>query len=372
MLLSSMTRRLVVAAALSLALIAAGIVPAAALTGWSGPTRIWDGGPYREATLGIDSRGRMHAVARGTSGLWYLTNRSGSWRRVRLTTSPLDGVDRYPSLALDDNDRVHVAFAQHTCVSCREPEADVYYLTDRGRPAGTFPRGATWLAEGDRPSLRVVNGRRYLAHEEWDWDWYGDWVRSVVFRTDATGGWTRATVTTEAGGPSLRVGSDRRARIAFEDDGGGIGYAVASTLRGGFSVDWLPTYDSRDIKPRLVLDTKDRPHIAWTRDRGAANGGGSWYAWRTGGSWYGGRFTTTKWDVQLTTDSRNRPHLAVLATGAGVHYYRQVNGTLRGQTLSRSAMATSVSIRVDRDGRPVVLYTTDGGVPDGVYLVRKK
>jgi hypothetical protein len=61
----------------------------------------------------------------------------------------------------------------------------------------------------------------------------------------------------------------------------------------------------------------------------------------------------------------------VLGPAEGVHYYRLVDGSLKRQTLSAAAIATSVAVRIGGNGKPVVLYTTDGGVPDGVYHARK-
>ena len=56
--------------------------------------------------MAVDAHGFAHVVARGDTGIWYLTNKSGSWTRERLTTdyvqdgyhfraiSPLITIDR--------------------------------------------------------------------------------------------------------------------------------------------------------------------------------------------------------------------------------------------------------------------------------------
>ncbi len=363
----------VAATALALVLIAVINATSFAANGWSGPRRVIDG-TYREVSMDVDSNGKVHAAARGDSGLWYLTNRTGDWTRMRVTFHPLDGEDVYPSLDVDDADRVHIAFSRHTCGGCVPSiETNIYYVSDVGRPAGTFDEDPIWLDDGDRPSLVVVNDARYLAYQhifvppsceglcgEWE----------VLLRTDASGPWTTAVVEKYATRPSLAIASNGRARVAYEGRSGGIKYAIAGTSLGDFSVRRV-TFDSRTVAPRLALDEGDRPHIAWTRNSRTSNGGGSYYAKLSSGTWVGGQFTTIKWDVQLAMDGRNRPQLAVLGPAEGVHYYRLVDGSLKRQTLSAAAIATSVAVRIGGNGKPVVLYTTDGGVPDGVYHARK-
>lgn len=356
-----------VAATLFLVVNATGV---SAVTGWSGPTRVFSG-TYREVSMAVDANGKVHAAARGDSGLWYLTNRTGSWTRARLTTNRLDGWDGTPSIDVDDSNRVHVAFTRHTCLDCTpRSEQDVYYLSDRDRPAGTFPEEATWIDQGEAPSLEVVNGKTYLAYAHWRPGTELDVIPEVRFLTNATGPWTNVRVADHATNPSLRVASNGRARIAYQGEYGEIGYAAAASLRGNFGTEWLPATEG-GVKPRLALDATDRPHIAWTSNEASARGGGTYYAKKLRNTWIGGRFTTIKWDVKLATDSLNRPHLAVLGPVEGVYYYRAVNGSLTRQTLSAPTIATSVAIRIGRNGKPVVLYTTSGGVPNGVYQARK-
>ncbi len=350
-------RRSTVAVMLAMALLLAlAVGDVAAVTGWTGPTRVFDG-PYREVSMDVDTNGKVHAAARGSTGLWYLTNRSGSWTRSRLTTNPLDGRDVHPTLSIDLDGSVHVAFARYTCLDCAPREdAELLYLTNRGRAGGSFPEDPTFLAIGEEPSLQVVDGKVYVAHSTC-------WCRPeqssapLGFTTNASGTWTTTTVFDGGKSPSLRVASSGRARIAFIDSGYGDGvgqvvYASAGSSSGAFSISRLDVYyNGRD--PSLRLDGLDRPHIAWTVNEAPSSGGGTYYAKRSGGYWVGGRFTTIKWDVELAVDGLNKPHLAVLGPGAGVYYYRLVDGSLTRKTLSSAAVANSVGIEIGPNGRPV-------------------
>jgi hypothetical protein len=357
----------------ALALILVITASSVATTGWSRTTRVIDG-TYREVSMDIDSNGKVHAAARGDSGLWYLTNRTGAWTRTRLTYNPLDAVDQHPSLDVDDAGRVHVVFSRYVGPAAGGVIEDLYYLSDVTGPAGTFPEDAKFLAPGNRPSLRVVDGVRYLAYGQWAWWDEGGkptFASVVRYATAASGPWSHALVERYAARPSLAVASNGHARLAFEDtDDGGIRYAVAGSVLGNFASQWA-TSNPREAAPRLALDGNDRPHMAWTRNGSSSAGGGSYYAKQASGTWVGGRFTTVKWDVQLALDSRNKPQLAVLGPAEGVFFYRLVDGSLKRQTLSAAAIATSVGLRIGGNGKPVVLYTTDGGVPDGVYHTRK-
>ncbi len=364
--------RLLVAVALIVFALTATTPVASAATGWKGPNIVFDG-RHRQVSMAVDSAGKVHAAASGKDGLWYLTNRTGSWVKTRLTTKPLDGYDGWPSLSLDDDSRVHIVFERQTCLGCVPGgDAALRYLTDSGRPRGTFPSSATFLAYGNRPSLQVVNNKMFLAYatclcypEQYE--------NPLYFMTNVTGSWQTTEVWSWGDTPSLKVANDGGVTIAFADEGE---LYWATTLTDGgrptydfLYVDWLGTSKAR--QPSLALDSRDNPHIAWTTDGTSAEGGGTYYAKWSGTRWVGGRFTTTKWDVDLTLDANNKPHMVVLPPTAGVYYFRRVNGVLKAQTLTSTAVVDSAAVALGSTGKPVVLYTAAGGVQKGVYYAKR-
>lgn len=371
-----------IALSFAVALVTVGLTApnASAVTGWTGPTRIFDGS-YRQVSMAVDTAGKIHAAARGMDGIWYLTNRTGTWQKTRLTTNPLDGYDAWPSLALDSDNRVHMVFERQTCLDC-VPGGDpaLRYLTDRGRPAGSFPASSTFLAWGNRPSLQMYQNKLFLAYatclcypEQYE--------NPLYFMTNISGSWQTTDVSRWVGAgdtPSLRVGKDGHVQIAFTDQGE-LYFANTGTSNGVISydfffIDWVPGAYPNSVRPSLALDSTNAPRIAWTRKGTSTSGGGTYYArWSNGdGDWLGGRFTNTKWDVDLILDANNKPHIVVLPPGAGVYYYRLVNGTLTRQTLSSAATVTSAAVAIGGNGRPVVMYTASSGVPAGIYFARRK
>ena len=98
---------------LSLALIGALVLalPAAAFSSsWTKPKRIlpYNGTPLHASV--VDGAGHVHVASeKGSQGIRYITNKSGSWVTCQLT----DANDRYPSIAVA-GDVVHIAFARQT------------------------------------------------------------------------------------------------------------------------------------------------------------------------------------------------------------------------------------------------------------------
>lgn len=99
--------------ALTLAIVSSLACGAATLAfagGWTTPKRILthDAAPSHEMTT--DGAGRIHVASdRGSQGVWYVTNASGTWTSCQVS----QGDDRRPSISLDGS-VVHIAFARQT------------------------------------------------------------------------------------------------------------------------------------------------------------------------------------------------------------------------------------------------------------------
>ena len=170
------------------------------------PLQVMSGEFRGGLALALDSNGRRHLVAGNARGdLWYATDRTRTWTARRLLTGK-PGWWRwaYPAIAIDEDDRVHVAAVQDE-LSTPGDTGGIYYLSDRGRAAGDFgPETRIAGRSMTSPSLRVVDGVRYLAYARC---LCVPMQRNapLYFKTDRSGSWRTERIASLAYDPSLRV-----------------------------------------------------------------------------------------------------------------------------------------------------------------------
>lgn len=101
------------ATSLGLALVAAFTlsIPASAFdSGWTKPKRVFSHSSAPTHSMVTDASAKVHiATERGSTGIWYVTNASGSWTSCQVS----DANDRKPSIAVAGG-VVHIAWARHT------------------------------------------------------------------------------------------------------------------------------------------------------------------------------------------------------------------------------------------------------------------
>ena len=129
--------------------------PVQATSGWSSPAMVWNG-DLSQPSMVMDSHGRAYIAARGDTGIWYLTNKTGTWTRTRLTR---DGANAYgkvtdssPHIALDRSDGSLTIVYTRTVPRDYTPEWTMHYVTNRS---------GHWSSPRDIP---------------------GDWAQSVLVR----------------------------------------------------------------------------------------------------------------------------------------------------------------------------------------------
>ena len=338
-----------------------GLAPVVATApAWSAPVRVLNGF-FREISEAIDSTNHVHIAAAGRGGLWYITDRGGAWNAKRILVNPHNKSYQEPSIALDDHDRVYIAFSRSSCNDCAPGSTDgIFTLTDKGRARGSFPSSPTRLAPAAsaEPSLRVSGGHIYLAYQS-DCCHPGP-LPPLRFKTNVTGAWTTAQVAASGDGPSLRLGTDGRARVAYAKPHG-IGFATASSASGGFASVALPGTGSGDFRALLALDLHDRPSVVWLHDGVSMNG--IRYSSRGSSGWATPvEIAPTVGTIGYALDAQDRPHVVI---GAGkVREERLVAGTWVASTVS-SKGALDVAIRRAFDGHMVVAYSAD---PSGIYV----
>jgi hypothetical protein len=320
--------------------------------------------PYGFA-MAVDAQGRSHLAAAGwhggKGGLWYATDRSGGWVSRRLVRWRDGRYAVYPSIALDAAGRVHIAMARYGCLECTvAPALGIFYLTDAGRPPGSFPATPTRLTPVGtaQPSLRVDQGRRFLAYA-------GNpdaAPRAVRLLTDASGSWTTRTVSAHGTAPFLRIGRDGKPRITFEA-ADGLRYARATTRIGAFEIEPVEGTDGQDERPALSMDQNGGPHVTWVDPTGPD--AIVRYARRTSSGWSAPATVADGQVHALTVDRPTRPW--VIIGGSTVVAYRRVAGTFAALTVDDHA-ASAVSARVLDSGRVVVGWV--GGSTPGLWVAR--
>jgi hypothetical protein len=277
---------------MALAMLATVVVclPVSAASGWTTPRSLSDAVLSQPSSV-VDARGAVHIAARGTNGLWYLTNKSGHWTRVRLTRDQphQEGTvtSGSPVIALDRWDGSLTVVYVVNDGTCCPGNISLAYVTDRhaGGP-GTWsaPRSIPYGSATD-PSLSVVvrHGVIAIAANTGVYD-----VTGVEFITNAGGRWTheeiRASGQRWAGEPSLALDRQGRPVIAYQVHGGypkadAIRLAIGTTTTGRFATARVVAMPGAS-DPSLALDAKGRPRFVFYGD------GGTYEARRTASGWH--------------------------------------------------------------------------------------
>ena len=208
-------------------------------TGWTGPRGVG----HDECTIttsAIVVDGALHLAAYCEGSVGYLTNASGKWT---ATTFPSSGnqSDEGAKLATDGS-RLYMAFTRSQPLACGIDYLGVYYRS-RALPNGSWSLASRIGPAGDvLQSFQVRGGKLHLT------------VVGGFYETTAGGSLKRYPLPGATSGASMQVGSDGRARIAYETSGA-LRYAVFN----GSGFDWsaIPGTTKLDTAPGLVLDAQD-------------------------------------------------------------------------------------------------------------------
>jgi hypothetical protein len=337
-------RRVMVLASVMVALLLA-VTTVNAAAGWTKPVMVYDGN-YKDPSMVVGAHGHVHVAARGDSGIWYLTNSSGTWTRTRLTKDIDPGTDReqaamFPSIAIDpSNGQITVAYS-------RGIYNDGYVaITWRTLAHGVWsaPQDVPHSSGADRISLAVRKGRLAIAAEINP----NSRPPSVKFFTMVGGTWTSEAFTSgiedrpSSSAPSLALDADGRPRIAYVRAGsqewrqGGasveLWYARGTTRSGGFvKAKVAPSGKSYPAqRVSLALTADGSPRIGWSAPKGA------FYTYRNATGWHTQQVKKgTATDVHLILDGKGHPRLALSFEGAGVWYATRSGGAWRALQLAK-------------------------------------
>jgi len=279
----------------------------------------------------------------------------GKWTQ-KLFPHPSHRQDLEPQLAVDGN-VIYLAFTREVqleggCGDSGLRDVGVYVM-HRQLPNGNWTTPVRIGVIKDHVlGLRVVGGVLHLAVAADNGRTYYEMQRS--------GRLSRYLIPGATGDVSLRVGSDGRARIAYQATDG-IRYG---TFTGkGFAAALIPGSTS-SLAPLLVLGPGNQPYVAWTRTTDFGGGcaspepgpkDGTYFATRVGGKWTARRVSTITYEKTMTLDPKTGEVHMILG-GNPFHYYvRSKAGSWHSTTLGYSG--GSAVIRTDTTtGRIFVVY----------------
>jgi hypothetical protein len=309
----------------------------------------------------VDGQGHTHVAAQcGMNVVYSAEGADGKWTQ-KLFPHPSHRLDTGPVLAADGN-VIYLAFTREVqleggCGDSGLQDLGVYVM-HRQLPNGNWTSPVQIGVVKDQViGFRVVSGVLHLAVA-------ADNGRTY-YEIKKSGRLSRYVIPGAAGGVSLRVGSDGRARMAFEATDG-IRYG---TFTGkGISATRIPGSTSlSSVAPLLVLGAGNQPYVLWTRTTAYGVGcaepepgpkDGTYFATRVGAVWTARRITTSTDEKTMTLDTRTG-EVHVLVGGNPFHYYvRSKAGVWHATTLGYSG--SGAVIRTDTTtGRIFVVYELD-------------
>jgi hypothetical protein len=347
----------------------AAAIPSA--SGWSAPARL-AGGSFMAVSLVFDSASHAHVAAEGTiagrSGIWYFTDRTGSWTRQRIMADARGTAWKGPSITFDAHDRIIVAAWRDSRLGLDPggPSKGIYVVSDQGLPRGTFSVPQLLVpGPAAEPTIKAFGTRLAVA--------YLAWLRTaepqpaIKFTTRSAGQRVTSTVAKRAGSgpPALHLDTSGRPRIAYVTPAG-VHYASAATATGDFAVSKLPGTGPDDDLPALTIDPAGRPTIAWLHDSGERES--LRYA-RKGASWPSPSrigpapvFTTA---LAIDLDSSGALH--VVAVGDSVREVTGVGTTFTGETLARVTLPWDGAMRLSSGDEEMAVWVTG----KGLYMTRR-
>jgi hypothetical protein len=350
--------------------------PPIVATRWSSPRLIARGTNCDALVAAIDGVSGNHVAASCDGRILYAaSNTSGSWSS-RIFTHPARRRELEPELAFQGKVAYiaysRIALADGGCGDSGQVDVGVWYR-QRTLPGGAWSQPKQLGRTKDRLlSFRVAGGILHATVRN-------DSGSGGVFYETVGGGVTnRYRLPDAAGDASLRVGSDGRARIAYEA-GGSIRYAIFNG--SGFTTSRIPG-STGGSSPLLVLGAGNQAHVMWVRTSsggGCAEPGpfpedGTYYATNPGDTWQARRVTKSLGWMSLSLDPVTGRVHAIIESNRVRYYTKAPTGPWQVTTVPGvPATASSPVIRVDpATGRVLLAYIASvGSGAERIYAVSK-
>jgi hypothetical protein len=325
--------------------------------GWAPPRPVFIATVVPSHEMTTDASGMVHIASdRGSSGIWYITNSSGTWTECQVS----EGDDRRPSIAMDGS-TVHIAFARMT-----DGEQGIYTASSDqpGSPVGCgwtiTPR---YAGSASDPSMQVRGGTLSVAFRT------GDRKLRFMMGPANAAGWTVSEVidrTCCTSPVALALTDGGAPRVAYGDGASraqGLKFAVRT--KSGWRTS--KAHGGRVKQVAMVLDQlpglfgqppSNAPSIAFVAARQ-----GAYLATKSNdgprGAW-GKRFLSRAFGPLDLTNWSNVTYI-VFAKNGDLEYARGSGGIWLGGKLSGRG----------RDGQPQLsggqLTFTHRGARTGIY-----
>jgi len=328
--------------------------PRPRLARWSTTPRRIFGGYCSSPAATIDGAGRFHVAAICEGRIRYATSTNGRSWKISSLTAPAGQFDVDPQLAADGT-TLYLAYTrlrpieQDTCGgrAIQEDAVGVFYRT-RELPDGRWSAATRIGHDGDHlQSLRVVNG---VIHETFRAD---DSTGAVSYGS-LKGSTFHAIAIPGAEASSLRVGDDRRPRIAYTT-AHSLRYAVVA---GDDRLETTVVFAADDVimeSPVLVLGDRDRAFVSWAAipagegcETPPPTHEGTWFATDVDGKWATKRLSKDIGVASLVIDVATGRLHATYNDSRGIRYVtRAADGTWSGSRLDVSADFTGAVLRRD-------------------------
>jgi len=347
----------------------------AVATRWSSPRLIARCTNCDGLTAAIDGTSGSHVAASCDGKILYAASTpAGSWSS-RLFLHPARRQELEPELAFQGKVAYiaysRIALAEGGCGDSGQLDVGVWYR-QRTLPSGAWSQPKQLGRTKDRLlAFRVSGGILHATVRN-------DSGSGGVFYETLEGGVTnRYRIPDAAGDASLRVGTDGRARIAYEA-GGSIRYAVFNG--SGFTTSRIPG-STGGSSPLLVLGAGNQAHVMWVHTSsggGCAEPGpfpedGTYYATNPGDTWQARRITKALGWMSLSLDPVTGRVHAIVESNRVRYYTKTPTGSWQATTVPGvPASAFSPVIRVDpATGRVLLVYITSAGSTGRIYAVSK-
>ena len=231
-------------------------------------------------SIAVDSEDRVHiaysfenSASGWRSNLKYATNRTGTW--IISTIDNSDHVGSYVSLALDSNDKAHISYYD-------EQNRSLKYATDLSGSWEIFildSSGGVGDYTGEYSSLAVDSNNR--PHIAYHLRIFGDAYLKYARNTSGTWEISQLTYNTSRRRfASIAVDSNNHVHIVSSYETGGLEYRNNITGEWTYQYQTIPTVGHVGTNPSISLDRNNKVHIAYTGNQSLMYGNnvsGSWY-----------------------------------------------------------------------------------------------
>jgi hypothetical protein len=302
----------------------------AAAEEWGSPQSASTGNLAQPSMI-LDANGAQHVVARGDTGLWYVTNKSGSWARTRLTQdydTSVNGAQTHhvavhPQVAINAAGTITVVYAVNVFTGSTPGSCASNALRYTVRSGGSWssPKNIRESTCEIATGISVHGSKIYLAtiaHPDPS-------AARVSYVTNASGSWTHATV---ASGLSNRLYQaalttyDGKPMLAYVKSGNLV-YARGATSVGSFIHETAATVDATATsQPSVAInEANDWPMIVWTQSDGTH------YGYRNANGWYSKRVMRGTSRAMLAFDASGYANVVSADGLGGLWFGHRYNGT---------------------------------------------